>query len=310
MPAERHLIARRAGNPPRMEFITAIRAGKPLGKVIRECDVCGSSFSPYGPEVTCSPECKRERRQKRWREGYYRKTDEEKLAGMKRARERRIENPELAREQDRRCWQKRKADPEKYADILERARSYYNAKSQAIQETRRARRESLDAETCKQLKDRMRIYQREYRRKAMKDPVRAEKIVSREVEYRRQKRIERVGLHFLAIISGVPAPARKCERCEVATVIGKAIFCSACRQAKNGECQRQLRQKQRLCIVCGMPFKSKSSTKSCSGSCRAIRKRKTSHANRTPRSVENRRSDIVVDGRTQATIGGTAHNHG
>ncbi len=276
--AAHEMRRRRAGMIPHGEFIQRCLSGEPVGLETRQCEVCGHDFHPRGEQKFCSHECRKQYKRPLWRADYHALPDDRKRAIVERRKASRHDNPELARGENKRKWERIVSDPQRLETQRQKAREHYARHAREIQARRRERFSSLAPDQQRELKKRMAAYSLAYSR------THGHKYRGAQNQYRQQKRLEKIELEMLAMISGdvQTAPARKCNQCKTAVVRGKAIYCNACRTVRQRLAQARCRNtpQTRICIICCATFPTKTNSNTCSEPCRLERRKRTSHGNR------------------------------
>lgn len=111
------------------------------------CRVCGENIplrgDGHGRPVTCSPECKTEYQQRRWREGYHALPEEKKQRILERRKRKRQDDPEWAREVDRRKYARQARDAAAMRANRQRAREWYAQNRERVQTERAAKKLAL-----------------------------------------------------------------------------------------------------------------------------------------------------------------------
>lgn len=165
------------------------------------CVVCGKPVPLVTNAVTCSPHCRHERIKAIQRDHYHRKFDADPEFNRKRHQARlarAARDPDYARRLKRyettarrRQREREATDPAYKADRRKRARSWYAKNAARVQAKQQARLARMTPEQYEHWAERMRGYQRAYRRRwreeLIRNPARHQAYLDKQHEYRRQR---------------------------------------------------------------------------------------------------------------------------
>lgn len=187
-----HVQWSRAGKPPQREFIAAVKAGLPMGRARRACEICATVFSPYGPQQTCSEDCARERRRRKDLAHYHRSPTRKArcIAWQKRKRE---SDPAWAQGVDARKWQRVKADPGKTSKARAKAKAHYARHAATIQARRKQQLAKLSPEELAERRRRSIGYTERWR------AANPEKFLTAQAEARQRRRARDAMRNLLAV---------------------------------------------------------------------------------------------------------------
>jgi predicted nucleic acid-binding Zn ribbon protein len=163
--------------------------------VMRTCEICGNEFRiKRGVFKTCSPECLKERKRRRWNAKWQAYTPERKARAMAHAKARRQRNPEQAHAADARKNARIHADPERLARVQEIARDSYARHAERIQAERRERIANLSDQELADWMRRNREYGRAHLERVRADPEWNQERKDYQAEYRRRAAARRMAV--------------------------------------------------------------------------------------------------------------------
>lgn len=171
----------------------------------KDCVICGRGFS--GRRNTCSDECRAEKVRKTQRGSKRRLPAERKQEINAHRRERRATDSVFAerlRAHDRERYATRFASSEDREAERARAREWYAANAERVQDQRKARLDGMTNEQRERWILRARLYQRRYRDKWREDmldnPDRHQRYLDIQREYRRQRALAGLAVVAKALI--------------------------------------------------------------------------------------------------------------
>lgn len=262
------------------------------GPLMRPCVVCGSPFRADRSRTACSDECDKNRKRARWRQNYHNLPEYRKKAAVERSRAKRQADPEYAKDIDRRKWERTKADPERYAHVREKAKEHYARHAQRIQEKRRRRMEAMTTEELARLRDRMREYQRKWKRTRRDDEQTRDAEQSRRRARQARLNWQRLGTleAELAARTGQSRPCIVCGKPIVGRKAGAKTCSRKCALRRHN--QLLYPPRPRPCVVCGKMFDSRTSAKACSKDCRRAHRLGTTPDQLPPPLPESTTCDV------------------
>lgn len=158
----------------RIPYSAYIRKGRSAVYACDACDgspcvVCGAALPRSSMRTACTGACETERARRAAHASYVRNADRVKARSLARQKRERAAGNPVFRAQDKRKWERLKADPKRLAAAREKARRFYAEHAARIQAARKDRLADLTPEQLAERRARNREYQRRHaeRRRAV-----------------------------------------------------------------------------------------------------------------------------------------------